>query len=45
MFTGLIEAIGDVVAVEHMPGSARLFVSSDIGDGVAAGESVAVNGV
>jgi riboflavin synthase len=45
MFTGLIEAIGDVVAVEHLPGSARLFVSSDIGDGVAAGESVAVNGV
>ena len=45
MFTGLIEAIGDVVAVEHLPGAARLFVSSAIGDHVAAGESVAVNGV
>ena len=31
MFTGLIEAIGDVVAVEHLPGAARLFVSSEIG--------------
>jgi riboflavin synthase len=45
MFTGLIEAIGDVVAVEHLPGAARLFVSSEIGDSVTPGESVAVNGV
>src|SRR5262245_1763628 len=45
MFTGLIEAIGEVVAVEHLPGAARLFVSSEIGDGFTPGESVAVNGV
>src|SRR6185436_1553011 len=44
MFTGLIEAIGDVVAVEHLPGAARLFVSSEIGDSVAPGDSLAVNG-
>ena len=45
MFTGLIEAIGDVVAVEHLPGTARLFVSSEIGDALSVGESVAINGV
>ena len=45
MFTGLIEAIGDVVAVEHLPGAARLFVASEIGDSVTPGDSVAVNGV
>ena len=44
MFTGLIEAIGDVVAVEHLPGAARLFVSSEIGDNVTPGDSLAVNG-
>jgi riboflavin synthase len=45
MFTGLIESVGDVVAVEQVPGAARLFVSSDIGDALSLGESVAVNGV
>ena len=45
MFTGLVEAIGEIVAVEQRPGAVRIYVTSEIGDGVAIGESVAVNGV
>src|SRR5262245_59674733 len=45
MFTGLIEAVGDVVAVEQLPGAARLFLSSEISDSLSVGDSLAVNGV
>src|SRR4029078_9939626 len=45
MFTRLVEAIGEIVAVEQRPGAVRIYVTSEIGDGVAIGESVAVNGV
>lgn len=45
MFTGLIETVGDVVAVEQRPGAVRLFVSADFGATLTVGESIAVNGV
>lgn len=45
MFTGLVEAVGEIVAVEQRPGAVRIFLTADIGDGVAIGDSVAVNGV
>ena len=45
MFTGLVEAIGEIVAVEQRPGAVRIYVTSEIGDAVAIGDSVSVNGV
>ena len=45
MFTGLIEAVGDVVAVEQRPGAVRLYLSADLAESLEAGESLAVNGV
>ncbi len=45
MFTGLIETVGDVVAVEQRPGAVRLFVSADFGATLTVGESISVNGV
>jgi len=45
MFTGLVEAIGEIVAVEQRPGAVRIYVTSEIGEGVALGDSVSVNGV
>lgn len=45
MFTGLIEAVGEIVAVEQRPGAVRVFVTSEIGDDVQVGDSIAVNGV
>ncbi len=45
MFTGLVEAIGEIVAVEQRPGAVRIYVTSEIGDGVSIGDSVSVNGV
>jgi riboflavin synthase len=45
MFTGLVEAIGEIVAVEQRPGAVRMYVTSEIGEGVAIGDSVSVNGV
>lgn len=45
MFTGLVEAIGEIVAVEQRPGAVRIYVTSEIGEGVAIGDSVSVNGV
>jgi riboflavin synthase len=44
MFSGLIEAVGTVVSREAAPGGARLVIATPWQD-VAAGESVAVNGV
>ena len=45
MFTGLIEAVGDVVAVEQRPGAVRLYIGADLAESLQVGESVAVNGV
>lgn len=47
MFTGIIEAVGEVVALEPKGGDARLRVAGgalDLGD-VRLGDSIAVNGV
>ena len=46
MFTGLIQAVGRVAAIEHQESSARLVISSsDIAQQIAQGDSVSVNGV
>ncbi len=47
MFTGIIEALGNIAAVEQVQGDLRLYIrtgSLDLGD-VALGDSIAVNGV
>ena len=47
MFTGIIEAIGTIAAIEPKGGDARLYVRTgelDLGD-VALGDSIATNGV
>jgi len=45
MFTGLIEAVGEVLTFEQMPGGARLVLATPLGGSLQIGESVAVNGV
>jgi riboflavin synthase len=45
MFTGLVQGLGEVVAVERSADGARLTIASDVKLGLAAGDSVAVNGV
>jgi riboflavin synthase len=45
MFTGLIEAVGEVLTFEQVPGGARLVVATPLGAEVVIGESLAVNGV
>jgi riboflavin synthase len=46
MFTGLIQAVGQVSAIEHQESSARLEISSkEIAAQIAQGDSVSVNGV
>jgi riboflavin synthase len=46
MFTGLIQAVGQVAAIEHQESSARLEISStEIAAQIAQGDSVSVNGV
>jgi riboflavin synthase len=45
MFTGIVETLGAVVAVERLPDAARLTISGSDLDDVRLGESVAVNGV
>jgi len=46
MFTGLIQAVGQVSSIEHQESSARLEISSkEIAAQVAQGDSVSVNGV
>lgn len=45
MFTGLIEAVGEIVAVEQRPGAIRVYLTSEVGDEVHVGDSIAVNGV
>jgi riboflavin synthase len=45
MFTGLIEAVAEVLTFEQVPGGARLVLATALGAELGAGESVAVNGV
>lgn len=45
MFTGLIEAVGEVEEVKPTAAGFRLRVATDIARELAAGDSVAVNGV
>jgi riboflavin synthase len=45
MFTGLIEAVGEVLTFEQMSGGARLVLATTFGAELGIGESVAVNGV
>jgi riboflavin synthase len=45
MFTGLVEDLGTVVAVDRTGGGAVLTVESRLADQIAEGDSVAVNGV
>jgi riboflavin synthase len=45
MFTGLIEAVADVLTFEQVPGGGRLVLATALGAEVGVGESLAVNGV
>jgi riboflavin synthase len=46
MFTGLVEELGEVVAVEQLPDAARLTVRGPlVTAGASHGDSIAVNGV
>ncbi|GII90293.1 riboflavin synthase [Sinosporangium siamense] len=46
MFTGIVEELGEVVALEHLRDSARLSIRGELVTSDAAhGESIAVNGV
>ena len=46
MFTGLIQAVGQVSAIERQESSAKLRIkSAEISSQVAQGDSVSVNGV
>ena len=45
MFTGLIEAVGELVEREPTPGGVRVKIGSPLARELALGESVAVNGV
>jgi len=45
MFTGLIEAVGEVLTFEQVAGGARLVLATTLGGQFQIGESVAVNGV
>jgi len=46
VFTGIVEELGEVVALEQAPDSAQLTVrGSLVTSGAAAGDSIAVNGV
>ena len=44
MFTGIVAELGEVAGVEHHGGAARLAIRGST-EGVALGESIAVNGV
>ena len=46
MFTGIVEELGDIVALEELQGSARLTVRGPlVASDAARGDSIAVNGV
>lgn len=45
MFTGIIETLGSVTAVDNADSSSRLTIRGEVTDGTAVGDSIAVNGV
>jgi len=45
MFTGLVEAIGEITEVKPTPGGFRLELSTSLAPELANGDSIAVNGV
>jgi len=45
MFTGLIEDLGEIVAVEHSGDGVRLQVRTELAGQIGEGDSIAVNGV
>jgi riboflavin synthase len=45
MFTGLIEAVGDIIELKPSPGGYRLRIRTALAPEIAPGDSVAVNGV
>ncbi len=45
MFTGLVESVGRVLALQAMPGGLRLHVASPLAAALAVGDSIAHNGV
>jgi riboflavin synthase len=46
MFTGIVEDLGEVEAIEHAGGSARIFIrSATVTQDTRPGDSIAVNGV
>jgi riboflavin synthase len=45
MFTGLIEAVGDLVDVRRSPGGLRIGIATNLAPELELGDSVAVNGV
>jgi riboflavin synthase len=45
MFTGLIETVGEVLEVKALAGGFRIRIGNELGNQMATGESLAVNGV
>ena len=45
MFTGLIEAVGEVAEIKPTPGGSRIRIDAPLAPDFTAGDSVAVNGV
>src|SRR5688572_29705420 len=45
MFTGLIESVGEIAGIESLPAGERLHLRTSLAGELAAGESLAVNGV
>ena len=45
MFTGLIEAVGRVSAVDELPGARRIAIDTPLATELGLGDSIAVNGV
>jgi riboflavin synthase len=45
MFTGLIETLGEITEVKQTPSGFRLGLTTDLSPDLAAGDSLAVNGV
>ncbi|HEY7145273.1 MAG TPA: riboflavin synthase [Streptosporangiaceae bacterium] len=46
MFTGIVEELGEIVALEKLPGAARLTVRGPrVSAGALRGDSIAINGV
>ena len=45
MFTGLVQALGSVRAIEREPAGARLEVETSLAEELSEGDSIAVNGV